>query len=326
MPFVLQPDWVGRRVVVRRVIATPVDGTGARFSDVIGDLLELGPERARLATRAGEVLVELATITRARLVQPATVDILELDRIGARGWRAAETEELNGWLLRADHGFSSRANSVLASTAASPDLDTALGAVTDWYARRGLPVRIHLALPARQLLDAELERRGWPVATEVHVLAARLDVLLDQNHEAPASRVEVTADLRADWLAAYHHPSANAGDPASPEVVRALLTRHDHVGFAALRVDGQLVAMARGTVQDGWLGVTAVDVAPEHRRHGHATELMRELWRWALETQDAQRSYLQVEAGNIGALALYRRLGYWHHHYYRYRMPPNIAS
>jgi len=90
------------------------------------------------------------------------------------------------------------------------------------------------------------------------------------------------------------------------------------VTFASLRRDGQTVAIGRGTVDDGWLGITAVDVAPDYRRQGHAKTIMAALWDWG-RSLDAQRSYLHVESTNTPAVALYERLGYWVHHNYRTR-------
>jgi ribosomal protein S18 acetylase RimI-like enzyme len=50
---------------------------------------------------------------------------------------------------------------------------------------------------------------------------------------------------------------------------------------------------------------------------------MAALWRWGAEQHQARYSYLQVESTNVAALALYERLGYWHHHDYRYLTEPS---
>src|SRR3712207_7331084 len=47
-----------------------------------------------------------------------------------------------------------------------------------------------------------------------------------------------------------------------------------------------LAAVARGVVTDGWLGVTAVTVAEEHRRRGLATAVMGALQRRARSEED----------------------------------------
>ena len=97
--------------------------------------------------------------------------------------------------------------------------------------------------------------------------------------------------------------------------------RHDRAAFASVRDAGRVVAIARGTVDDGWLGITAVEVDPAVRRQGLAGTVTAALWKWGRE-QHAARTYLQVSSENVAAVALYDRLGYWVHHDYRYRLDP----
>jgi N-acetylglutamate synthase len=317
MPDVLDPHWLGRRVSVRRVTGRHPDGR-PRFSDVVGDLVRLDAEVAVVETARGPVEIALGTVAVARQVAPSTRDELALEAVAARGWRAAETEQLGGWLLRADGGFTGRANSVLPLHAPRGAIDEAIARARDWYAARGLPLRIHVPTEARRLLDADLGERGWPAGEPVHVMAARLDHL-SRTESVP--EVEVSIADRPDdaWLARFRDGCATA-DPA-----RALLARHDTVGFAAIRRAGRDVAVARGCVDDGWLGVTAVEVEPGLRRQGLARAVLAALWAWGRD-RGATRSYLQVGAANTGAVALYERLGYWTHHDYRYRTDPESAG
>ncbi|MDT4971040.1 MAG: N-acetylglutamate synthase, partial [Pseudonocardiales bacterium] len=81
-------------------------------------------------------------------------------------------------------------------------------------------------------------------------------------------------------------------------------------------------AIGRGALDDEWLGVTAVEVAPGLRRQGLASVVMQALWIWGTAA-GAQRSYVQVSSDNAAAVALYERLGYWRHHDYRYRTDPS---
>ncbi len=313
MPFVLRDNGVGRRVSVRRVVGR--DATGAiAFGDVVGDLLELTAEDALIEARSGLVRVPLAHIAASREVYPSTGDILALEAICARGWRAAETADVDGWLLRADGGFTGRANSVLplGRPASLPDT---IAAAASWYAERGLPLKLQSPLPARGLLDSELVDLGWDADDEVHVLARRLDqaLLADSSHV-----VEIAAAPDAQWLAAYHY----RGQASLPTGAAALLGRHDRAAFASIRSGGTTVAIARGAVDDGWLGVTAVEVEPAQRRAGMARALMAALSGWAQREHGATRSYLQVAAGNQIAITMYLGLGYWHHHDYRYLTAP----
>jgi N-acetylglutamate synthase len=312
MPLVLEPSWVGRRVSIRRVVDHDSAGR-VGFADVVGDLVGLGTDRAVVDTRHGLVEVPLDAVAIARLAPPSTADELALEGVAALGLRPADTEELGGWTLRADHGFTRRANSVLPLRRPGMPLDEALGIAHDWYAARDLPLRLQLPVEGRRLLDAELGERGWPADDYVHVFAGRLSAL----HAAPVDVPPVdVADLPSEgWLTLYR------GGHGLTDTGRALLTRHNCAGFATVEMDGHPVAVGRGAVDGEWLGVMAVEVDPAYRRQGLAGAVMSALWRWGA-AHGAVRSYLQVSADNGPAVALYEKLGYWVHHDYHYRTEP----
>jgi N-acetylglutamate synthase len=307
MPVVLEPSWTGRRVSVRRVTPEP----SAHLADVVGDLIGLDASTAVIETRHGLVEVALDSITHARPVPASTRDELALDAVAARGLRAADTEILEGWLLRADHGFTRRANSALPLRSPGMPLDDLLAHAHEWYAARELPLRIQVPLEARRLLDADLGERGWDFEAQTAVYVRRLD-----NTSRPdVPTVSVRDEPSDDWLALYR------GGQGLLPVARALLTRHDQAGFAELRLGGQLLAVGRGAVDDGWLGIMAVEVQPGSRRRGLARAVMAALEQWG-QAHGASRAYLQVEVANQPAVALYEALGYWRHHEYHYRTEP----
>jgi ribosomal protein S18 acetylase RimI-like enzyme len=312
MPLVLEPSWVGRRVTVRRVIDHGPDGR-VRFGDVVGDLVGLDAQTAVVDTDAELVELPVATVALARLVPPSTADELALEAVAAKGLRPAETERLGGWLLRADFGFTSRANSALPLRQPGMPLDTALEGALEWYLSRDLPLRIQVPVEARRLLDAELGERGWAATGRTHVFAARLDALRGPaGNELPPAQIADAPD--DDWLTLYRGGRGRAGTG------RALLTRHETLAFAGVRIDGRVVAVGRGAVDDGWLGVMAVEVDPAYRRLGLAAAVMARLWQWG-GAHAARRSYLQVDVANEAAVGLYESLGYTIHHDYHYRSP-----
>jgi ribosomal protein S18 acetylase RimI-like enzyme len=133
--------------------------------------------------------------------------------------------------------------------------------------------------------------------------------------------VELTAAPDDAWLAACH---LHGGGPL-PEFARQLLTRHDTVTFASIRLAGRTVAVGRGCVDEGWLGLTSVEVAPDCRRQGLASVLIEQLAAWGAR-HGATQCYLQVDEANDPALALYHRLGFSYHHRYHYRAEPADAD
>jgi ribosomal protein S18 acetylase RimI-like enzyme len=324
MPVVMEPSWVGRRVSVRRVLSRTAEGR-PQFSDVVGDLLSLSADTAVVHSRHGLVEVALSEVALARIAPPSTAEELALEDVAARGWRAAETEQLGGWLLRASDGFTGRANSVLPLGRPDVPLDDALERAHDWYAARELPAQFQLPVAARRLLDAELGEKGWTASPPVDVLAARVDQLLAAGSgRGHTPEVHITDRPDDAWLARYRDGGGTA------TAARGILTRHERVGFASVRIDGEVVAIGRATVDREntpagtgslWLGITAVEVAPESRRRGLARAIMHALGRWGAE-RGASRSHLEVSADNDPARELYRTLGYWQHHAYHYRREP----
>lgn len=311
MPVVMERSWVGRRVSIRRVLERAPDGA-ARLGDVVGDLVALDARTAVVDSRNGLVEVAVPAITAARLTPVSTAQQLALEAVAARGLRPADVAEVGGWRLRADHGLTRRANSILPLEQLGRPLDDALAQAREWYAARALPLQLHVPVLARRLLDAELGERGWAAQDDTHVLVARLDQLPDRDDARP---VEIHEQPDDGWLTLYR------GGAGHSEAGRALLARHDRVAFVTARLNGRVVAVGRGAVDDQWLGVMAVEVDPDHRRQGLATAVMSQLWRWGT-AQGAIRSYLQVGVQNAAAVALYQRLGYWVHHDYRYRLDP----
>ncbi|HEX4728655.1 MAG TPA: GNAT family N-acetyltransferase [Jatrophihabitans sp.] len=308
---------VGCRIVVRYLREPAADGPPQ--SDLVGELTAVEPDSITVDTRRGPVTVDRAAVLVLKPVAASRRDVLELERISRRGWRAAEQAELHGWLLYADHGWTGRANSVLPLRSPDRPLPELLDAARRYYAARGLPLQIQLPLPARDRLDGELAARHWPVERRSVVLTRSL--LTGPVSALPAGyRFEAADRPDPDWLAGYHYRGGQL-----PEHAVQLLTRHDRVSFVSIRTADQLVAIGRGAADEGWLGVTAVEVAEPHRRRGLAAGLMRRLYDWGLG-QGARRCYLQVDQSNTAALALYQQLGFTEHHRYHYRIEPDRAE
>jgi ribosomal protein S18 acetylase RimI-like enzyme len=138
---------------------------------------------------------------------------------------------------------------------------------------------------------------------------------------APAvGAAEVTIHAEATpspaWWAASddrrrgHRGTAEAIMAGSPDQV-----------FLSLALGGQVVATARVVFAHAWAGVFGVHVAPGSRRLGLATALMGAAAGHA-RARGIASTYLQVEATNVAARGLYRRLGCATHHEYVYLAAP----
>jgi N-acetylglutamate synthase len=256
-------------------------------------------------------------------------NIIELERVAAGHWRGTEEEWLGGWLLRAAQGFTGRANSVLPLGDPGLPLDSALDSVVRWYRDRGLPPMIVVPSlldadsPGREL-DQSLSERSWttrsgPAFVMVADLSDGTSPIHDlaAGHLPPGVTFAVDTEPQQAWLAMYHY----RGQDRQPPVMREVLTSAPAQAFASIRAGGEVLAIARLSVADGWAGITAVEVQPTRRRAGLGTALTGAVCA-EVARRGISRVFLQVETSNTAAIALYERIGFRYSHRYHYRVAP----
>ncbi|MEU6388735.1 GNAT family N-acetyltransferase [Streptomyces sp. NPDC046939] len=312
---------VGKRVSVRRV--SEEGPAGRKFTDTVGVLTSWDDGVLLITRRSGEqVAVDAATLVAGKVVpaEPArrrgpSATYPELAHVASRAWRPVESERLGEWELRAAQGFTRRANSVLPVGDPGVPLDDALERVRDWYAARGLPAYAQTATGAagtQEMLCAELEARGWVREVSAETRIAALAPIGDAAEGRP---VTLSREPDEAWLGRYQRKGAS-------EVALRVLRAGPSVWFATVPGDGAVPAAIGRCVVDGrWAGFAAVEVDPALRRQGLASAVMAALARRALD-EGASAAWLQVEADNEGARALYDRLGFaTHHAYHHYRAP-----
>ncbi|MET9059938.1 GNAT family N-acetyltransferase [Streptomyces antibioticus] len=324
---------VGKRVSVRRLTDPGV--TEGKFTDTVGVLTSWDDGVLVITRKSGDsVRIDASSLVAGKVVPPAparrrgpAASFEELSRIAARAWRPVESERLGDWELRAASGFTRRANSVLPIGDPGLPLDAALDAVRRWYAARGLPAYAQTATGAEgtlELLCGELERRGWVREVTAELWIGALAPLADAAApDADASAPPVVLARSADeaWLSRYQRKGVS-------EVALEVLGSGPSVWFATVPgASGEAPAAIGRCVVDGrWAGFAAVEVDPARRRRGLATTVMAALARRALD-EGASAAWLQVEADNAGARALYGRLGLAAHHaYHHYREPREASS
>lgn len=243
----------------------------------------------------------------------AAVDDETVERIAGLGWHGLEEQSLGSWLLRAGEGFTGRSNSVLPLGDPGLPVPRALERVVAFYRERGLPPLFQVPLPLCAGLDLELEAAGWRAYNHTHLLAGPVEALtsLAVDDRLPAPTYERLPS--PGWLGGYHY----RGSTLPPAAAQVLALGDDPV-FVSFVLDGEVAAVGRGIVDEGWLGVTAVTVDEAYRRRGLGSAVMRALGAWGAE-RGARHVYLQVASENAGALAMYARMGMHRHHDYHYR-------
>ncbi|MBX9365948.1 GNAT family N-acetyltransferase [Streptomyces sp. WAC04114] len=319
---------VGKRVSVRSLIEH--EAPGEKFTDTVGVLTSWDNGVLLITRKSGEsvriaesALVAGKTVPAAparRRGPAATYE--ELARVAARAWRPVESEWLGGWELRAASGFTRRANSVLPLGAPDTPLDEALDAVRRWYGERGLPAYVQTATGAegtQELLCAELERRGWVREVTAELWVGPLASIADRGDPAG---VVLSRQAGEGWLTRYQRKGVS-------EVALRVLGSGPSVWFATVpgeSAQAPPAAIGRCVVDGRWAGFAAVEVDPALRRRGLGTAVMAALARQALD-EGASAAWLQVEADNAAARALYAGMGFAvHHAYHHYRAPDGAAA
>ncbi|MFJ3927225.1 GNAT family N-acetyltransferase [Streptomyces sp. NPDC090022] len=316
MEIRITPADVGKRVSVRRVEG-PSEGS-PMFTDTVGVLTSWTDGVLVITRKSGEIVrIPESSLVAGKVVPAAparrrgpAASFEELAPVMARAWQPLESERLGGWTLRAAAGFTRRANSVLPLGDPGIPLDEALARVTSWYAERGLPPYVQTAtgaLGTQEVLCAELTERGWEREVSADVRIAALAPVADVD--ADVSDVVLARECDEEWLGLYGRTGGGAASGTAARVLAA----GPSVWFAS--VPGR--AIGRLVVDGRWAGFAAVEVAPEARRQGLATAVMAALARKALDER-ASAAWLQVEADNAGALALYDGLGFAVHHAYHH--------
>lgn len=239
------------------------------------------------------------------MIDPAILEPLADD-----AWPARECARLGGWRLNAASGHSMRINACWPLEAPDRDPEAAIAAVEAWYAARGLPTRFKLTDGATEPGDlaARLARRDYRPTKETLVM---LGPAVGEGDAA----VRLTEVADPAFEAVF---TATAGDPEDGrERLEALARIPPPARFARLDIDGAAAAIGAAAVGGGYVGIFGMRTAPDHRRKGLARRVLRALLAEA-RALGADRAWLQVEADNAPAIALYADEGFAPGYRYRY--------
>jgi ribosomal protein S18 acetylase RimI-like enzyme len=259
---------------------------------------------------SGSISAGSAGVNSAPALAPADIEAIE--RATAAAVAPEAVEELDGWLLAFDSGVVGRAKSA-APLRHQPCDVRIIDAIEARYAAHGLPVSIRLAERAElsPIADA-LTRRGYrPGPSTLVQIALTADVV----NAAPQDGVDIARRPDAAWIAAFVGEGFDPVDGASR--ARKLARGADSL-FAAVR-EGD-VAIGAGVVSFGygWASLHGMRTAQKRRGERIAARVMSAL---ASEAQQlsVSRMFLQVDAHNDPAIALYRRAGFvtvWRYAYW----------
>jgi GNAT superfamily N-acetyltransferase len=240
-------------------------------------------------------------------------------RIEEVGLNAMQTQRqyfYDGWLLRVSPGKAKRGRSVNAFFGSTLPLAEKIAYCAALYERLGLPLLFRITpFDQPSELETVLAARGFARFDETLVQVAALD----QPPEMPPAPADVTVsapDVEAFVEAAGDLRDASAIQRAAHR--ERLLNAPHPRRCVVVHAGERIVCTATVALEDGLAGVFDVVTAPHARGQGLATLACAALLTWAWG-RGAHHAYLQVDASNAPALAVYRKFGFATAYTYGYR-------
>jgi GNAT superfamily N-acetyltransferase len=181
----------------------------------------------------------------------------------------------------------------------------------------------HLHAPVFRLPDSalalhgSLQKRGFKPYQPTWVQVANVaDMASLGPLDALAWQVTVSRQPDAAWQSVF---LAQGFDPVDAAARVRNLSRATHSLYLQVMHKGQAVACGAASISNGWLGVHGMRTAAGYRRQGLAAAILHEM---ALQAQalGLARAFLQVDANNLSAQALYQRAGFrpaWRYAYWK---------
>jgi GNAT superfamily N-acetyltransferase len=243
--------------------------------------------------------------------------ITDFEKMTALAWPAKESQNLDGWIMRANDGVTWRANTVLPfGDVSSISLENALEVVREFYEARDLPLAFKITSDSRPIeLDNQLEQRGFVKESETYVQTTSIADILRNKVKID---VQIEKELTSDWIKAY--ADTREIDEFSLRTRLDIMKRIPFPKlFAIGSLDGHNVGVGLGVLQGKWLALFAIRTIEEYRRMGVATVVNQSLAKWA-KKHGARNAYLQVEASNLAAMSLYSSFGFRTIYCYWYRI------
>lgn len=233
-----------------------------------------------------------------------------------------EQRWLDGWLLRFNPGKAKRARCVNAVAEGRLSLDERLALAEAAFAEHGLPLTLRITPFTRPAdLDAVLAVRGWRRFDDTRVMVRR-DLTGHDSAGDLLAPEPVDASTYAEFVGALRGTPA---DQRQAHARRLLASPVPYAGFVLRGTDTAVLACGQFAREGDLVGLYDVFTTASARGQG----LARRLCAWMLDravSQGARHAYLQVDADNGAARAVYHRLGFADAYGYHYRTQADANS
>jgi GNAT superfamily N-acetyltransferase len=250
-----------------------------------------------------------------------------LSRIEDAGLNASAPPQqrwIDGWLVRFSPGKAQRARCINAVAPGRLPLSEKLAQCQALYRSAGLRLLFRIT-PFSQPpgLDDWLAQRGYQRLEDTRVMVC---AALPRHHDDAAP--EGTGFEAVDSEAYAHIVGEFRGTAVPGRQAHAERLAHSPVPYQGMLLraaDGTVLACAQFALESDLVGLYDVFTAPAARGQGLSRRLCARLLAQA-RVQGARVAYLQVDAANHAARAVYRRLGFADGYAYHYRALPSAEG
>lgn len=243
--------------------------------------------------------------------------VRRFEAAGFRAWPASSVHYDGTWVIRLTAGHpAKRLNSVNPLDPSDCDnLTERIARASRQFAAYGRPTTFRMSPLGGSFISAYLDQEGWTRFSDSIVMSIDL---VSINLERVMSQIPMKDMARFINSAMVVHDFEPWIQPGLSEIVSSI---EPESGLFLLE-DGDRPVASAICVHDGDLaGLFEVATASGERGKGHGRRVVLSALKWA-RLRGARIGWLQVEAANTVAIALYNSLGFRRVYDYHYRQPP----
>ena len=242
--------------------------------------------------------------------------IKQFEAGGFRAWPAASVTYDGAWAIRLTAGHpAKRLNSInVIDRGDNAEISKRLGRAEQRFRAYGRPLTVRVTPLTPQALIDHCHGKGWRAFGYSLVMTAPMEDLVTDPAIDQIPLKDVALFVEAALVTGAVLPKWRAG---LSEIIQSI---EPDVGMFVQNRDGSPAATAI-CVQDGDIaGLFEVATAVVHRRRGITRANLSAALKWAAK-RGARTAWLQVEAENHAAIALYEGMGFRPFYGYHYCQP-----
>lgn len=248
--------------------------------------------------------------------------IKQIEDMSLNAWPSHKMELYDGWILRFSYFYTHRTNSVEQFGTSQLPWREKIPYCEHVYKRLGTPAIFKISPLISQDFDYILENRGYSIQHTTNVMTLDLaDACLDASY----SMVDFHDNIPSEWIESLFNLKGTTNPihrKVVPSMYQAILKE---TICASVKINGKIIATGLGILDRDYIGIYAIHVKEEYRKHGYARQICTGLLKEG-QKKGAEKAYLQVVEGNTSAHSLYESLGFSQLYTYWFRVQPGYSG